>query len=119
MTNYDDYDDDAYLDEGEKAEKARQYQDRYLDDMKARTQGMDEDHRKALFAEMENIKYSPSRHPEQDSELNLLRAQKIVSSKKRKLGGAIGSFLKFKQREDGGSAASVDRWADKVMREED
>ena len=119
MTNYDDYDDDAYLDPDEKAEKARQYQDRYLDNMRARTSGMDEDRRKTLFAEMETIKYNPTRHPEQDCELNLLRAQKIVSGKKRKLGGAIGSFLKFKQREDGGSAASVDRWADKVMREED
>jgi hypothetical protein len=118
MTNYDD-DYDDYLDPDEKAEKARQYQDRYVNDMQARTQNMDEDARKALFKEMETIQYNPSRHPEQDCELNLLRAQKIVSSKKRKLGGAIGSFLRFKQREDGGSVASIDRWADKVMREED
>lgn len=114
----DDYDDD-YLDSDEKAEKARQYQERYFEGMKARTKGMDEDARSALFAEMENIKYNPTSSPAQDAELNLLRAQKIVSGKKRKLGGAVGSFLRFKQRADGKSAGAIDRWANGVMREED
>ena len=114
----DDYDDDYFSPE-EKAEKAREYQDSYIDNMKKLTDGLDADRRSALFEEMENIKYNPTKHPEQDAELNLLRAQKIVSSKKRKLGGAVGSFLKFKAKADGESAASIDRWADGVMREED
>ncbi len=111
-----DYDDESFLDEGE---KARQYQDSYIGNMKKLTDGLDNDHRETLFTELETIKYNPTSSPAQDAELNLLRAQKIVSSKKRNLGGAVSSFLKYKQRADGKSAASIDRWADGVMREED
>lgn len=121
---YDDYDDDnesflSEIEKDEKAEKARKYQKRYLEGMDAKTQNMDADRKSALFSEMENIKYNPTKHPEQDCELNILRAEKIVASKKRKLGGAASSFLRFKARADGKSAASIDRWADGVMREKD
>ena len=109
MNNY--YDDDDFLDEDEKAERANKYHDTYMQAMHKNTKSLPKERRDMLYREMEKIKYRPTNDAEQDCELNLLRAEKILASKQRKLnqasGGKIDSFLKYKQKVDGMSSAAA------------
>ena len=102
-------------------EEKKEYHDDYLKAMQDFTKDLEEGDRESVFETMEGIRYNPTNNPRQDAELNYLRSQKIVSGKKKKLGGAAGgavaSFLRHKAKADGMSQAAVDKWANKAAKD--
>jgi hypothetical protein len=107
-----DYD---YLDEDEKQE----YSDSYVKAINGLTSGMDKDARALIFDEMQTMRYNPTPEPALDAELNFMKAEKTLSSKTKKMGRGMSSFLDYKARTDGKTPAQVKRWANKTLREKD
>ena len=96
----------------------REYNDSYMKAMSDLTQNLDDDQRDALLQEMQTIRYNPTTQAAQDAELNLLRSKKILSDRKRGMGPAVDSFLKFKARADGKSLSATTKWASKALKGE-
>lgn len=99
-------------------DERREYSDSYMKAMGDLTQNLDDDARDALLQEMQTIKYTPTAQARQDAELNLLRSKKILSDRKRGMGPAVESFLRFKARSDGKSLSTTTKWASKALKGE-
>ena len=109
MSDYD------YLDEDEK----REYSDSYVKAINGLTADLDEDAQALIFDEMQTMRYNPTPEPALDAELNFMKAEKTLSSKTKKMGRGVASFLGYKARTDGKTPAQVKRWANRTLREED
>jgi len=107
-------DDFEYLDEDEK----KAYNERYLGSLNEHLKQEDEEDRESIYQELRVLKYNPTSEPEQDSELNFLKAKRQAASKKKRLTGAAANYAKYLASRDGLSLKEAEKKARSLMGKE-
>ena len=117
MGDYDNNDLDLDLDYEEPGspEYNRKRDIRYVRTIKNVTEGMHADEVDEIVTELESMTYNPSNSPENDAELNVLRAKNIIRQKSR-LNPSTASYLRYQAQTSGKSLAEVTREYRKMVK---